>query len=100
VQANRGIYKRLGRSPFPIAPGTRVAPWRVVSISLDPFGHSVPAGDINRVRWIVLDDLRKAEGDLAQMQQVEPDPERARHLSAVRMAIVKLETLVAPLPEN
>jgi hypothetical protein len=67
---------------------------------MHPIGHAVPSGGISRDRWIVLRDLRKAERDLAKMQQVEPDPERARHLSAVRAAIAKLETFVAPLPEN
>ena len=51
--------------------------------------------------WIVLRDLRKAERDLATIQQAEPDPERAGHLRAVRTAIAELETTFgAPLPEN
>jgi len=75
-------------------------PAKAVFPRMDPIGHSVPSGDINRLRWIVLRDLRKGERELAKMQQVEPDPERARHLSAVRAAIAELETFVAPLPEN
>jgi hypothetical protein len=67
---------------------------------MDPVGHAVPAGDINRVRQIVLDDLRNAERTLADVSAAVSDPERARHLSAVRAAIAKLETLVVPLPKN
>ena len=68
---------------------------------MHPIGHAVPSGGISRDRWIVLRDLRKAERDLATIQQAEPDPERAGHLRAVRTAIAELETTFgAPLPEN
>ena len=55
--------------------------------------------DISRVRQIVLDDLRNAERTLAEAA-AGPGPEGASHLRAIRTAIAKLETIVAPRPEN
>jgi hypothetical protein len=65
---------------------------------MDPQRKAVPEADIPRVRQIILDDLRNAERILAEMSAV-PDPEHARHLSAIRAAMAELERFVVPLPK-
>ena len=53
--------------------------------------------EIPRFRQIILDDLRNAERTLAKVAAEGPDPERARHLRAMRTAIAELQA-VAPRP--
>jgi hypothetical protein len=84
--------------PLPERPPLRFAVVGDVSV-WDPQREAVPEADIPRVRQIVLDDLRNAERTLAEAA-VGPGPEGASHLRAIRTAIAKLETIVAPRPEN
>jgi hypothetical protein len=51
--------------------------------------------DVVQVRQVVLDELRTAERELAQMQEAKPDPARAIDLSALREAVTALAGLVA-----
>jgi hypothetical protein len=83
--------------PLPERPPLRFAMVGDVSV-WDPQREAVPEADIPRVRQIVLDDLRNAERTLAAA--AGPGPEGASHLRAIRTAIAKLETIVAPRPEN
>ena len=66
----------------------------------NPWVHSVSFGSQGPVRLTNGRSRSSRALGWVKRKGQEPDPERARHLSAVRMAIVKLERLVAPLPEN
>jgi hypothetical protein len=59
-----------------------------------PPQEPTPEANVVQVRQVVLDELRTAERELAQMQEAKPDPARTTDLSVLREAITALAGLV------
>jgi hypothetical protein len=67
---------------------------------VDAKRQSVTEAGAYRALRVALAELHHAEQTLSDIERVNPDPERAVHLVAIRAALAQLETFIRSLPER